>query len=117
MKFLISLFALFFIISCSSPTLNPEEAKELKVLVQNPETVLVDVRTPKEFEANTAFKAVNIPLAQIENNLDFFREQKNVVLFCNTGNQSGQTLEILKKNGINNVYNAKTMKIVKHLQK
>jgi phage shock protein E len=85
--------------------------------MQNPETVIVDVRTPKEFEANTAHNAVNIPLAQVENNLDYFWQQKNVVLFCNSGNQSNQALQILKKNGINNIHDAKRVKIVKSLQK
>lgn len=117
MKKIVSLIVLIIFVSCSSPTLNPEERKEMKELVQNPETVLVDVRTPKEYESNTAHNAVNIPLAQVENNLDFFRKQKNVVLFCNSGNQSNQALQILKKNGINNAHNAKTVKIVKSLQK
>ena len=117
MKILLSILSFAFIISCTSPTVNSEERKQITEIVQSPETVLVDVRIPSQFSEKTADKAVNIPLAEIENNLDFFRKQKNIVLFCNSGNQSNQALEILKKNGITNVYNAKTLENVEALQK
>jgi len=97
--------------------MNSEERKAITEIVQSPETTLVDVRVPSQFSENTADKAVNIPLAEIENNLDFFRKQKNIVLFCNSGNQSNQALEILKKNGITNVYNGKTVENVDAIQK
>ena len=116
MKIFISILSLAFIISCTSPTVNSEERKEITEIVQNSETVLVDVRIPSQFAEKTADNAVNIPLAEIENNLDFFRKQKNIVLFCNSGNQSNQALEILKKNGITKVYNAKTVENVKAIQ-
>ncbi len=117
MRYLLCLFSLALIISCTSHRVNSEERKPILEIVQSPETTLVDVRIPSQFAEKTADKAVNIPLAEIENNLDFFRNQKHIVLFCNSGNQSNQALEILKKNGITNVYNAKTLKNVEALQK
>ena len=94
-------------------TQNPANFKEI---VKNPETTLVDVRIPEQFEKETAKGAVNIPLAKIEDNIDFFKKQKAVVLFCNRGIQAEQALEILKKNGVKNVYFGKTLDNVKAIQ-
>ncbi|WHF50646.1 rhodanese-like domain-containing protein [Chryseobacterium gotjawalense] len=82
---------------------------EIKKMVTSSETTLVDVRIPEEFSEKTAEGAVNIPLATIEENLDFFRKRKQVVLFCNRGRQTEEAIKILKKNGITNVYSGKTV--------
>ena len=89
---------------------------EVKEMVTNSETILVDVRVPEEFSEKTAEGAINIPLATIKENLDFFRKQKQVVVFCNTGRQSKEAIELLKKNGITNVYSGKSVKNVKAIQ-
>ena len=105
------------IISCGSPTMSSNVGKnDLKEAVQNSETTFVDVRVPEQFKENTVKNAVNIPLAEVENNLEFFRKQKKVVVFCNSGNQSNQALEILKKNGITNVYDGKTVNNVEEIK-
>ncbi len=85
-------------------------------MVTNPETTLVDVRINEQFSEKTSPGAVNIPLAKIEENLDFFRNQKQVIIFCNSGKQAAQAVEILKENGIKNVYDAKTLKNVTAIQ-
>lgn len=96
--------------SCKTASPVAEDSRaEIKELVMSPETTLVDVRIPEEFLEKTAEGAVNIPLAKIEDNLDFFQTQKQVVLFCNRGRQSEEAIKILKKNGITNVYSGKTV--------
>lgn len=108
---------LMFTLSCSSNSSNSKLFnQEIKEMVADPETVYVDVRTPKEFAAETVDGAVNIPLNQVEENLDFFKDKKHVVLFCNSGRQSGLALEILEKNGIYNAYNGTNVKRVNQLQ-
>lgn len=104
--------------SCNSAKPIAEVSRaEVKEIVSRPETTLVDVRIPDQFSEKTAPGAVNIPLAQIEDNLDFFRKQKQIVIFCNSGKQAAQAVEILKKNGIENVYDAKTLQNVTAIQK
>ena len=96
--------------SCQNTALPSDVAHdEVKEMVTNAQTTLVDVRIPEQFAAETAQGAVNIPLNKVEENLDFFRKQKQIVIFCNSGRQSGEAVEILKKNGITNVYDAKTL--------
>ena len=99
--------------SCKTAVTAPQDSRaEVKEMVKNPEATLVDVRIPEQFAEKTAPGAINIPLASIEENLDFFMKQKQIVIFCNSGKQAAQAVEILKKNGIQNVYDAKTLKNV-----
>lgn len=106
---------LFFSCAAKVPvaTTNPANFKEI---VNDPETTIVDVRIPEQFNEKTAKGAVNIPLAKIEDNIDFFKKQKKVVLFCNRGIQAQQALDILKKNGVENVYFGKTLNNVEAIQ-
>lgn len=99
--------------SCRTAVTAPQDSRaEVKEMVKNPEATLVDVRIPEQFAEKTAPGAINIPLASIEENLDFFMKQKQIVIFCNSGKQAAQAVEILKKNGVQNVYDAKTLKNV-----
>lgn len=82
---------------------------ELTSIVQNNETTLVDVRIPEQYVAGTAKGAINIPLAEVAKNAELLRSKENVILFCNTGRQSGEALELLRKKGLGNVYSAKTL--------
>lgn len=107
---------LSFTACTAQPSVAAEDRSNIKTVVKDPETALVDVRIPSEFQAGTAHRATNIPLAEIENNLDFFRQQKKVVVFCNRGRQANEAIEILKKNGITNVETGITWKNVKAIQ-
>ena len=99
------------IISCSVQ--KPIEKKEdIKTIVTNPSTVFVDVRVKEQYAENTVKGAVNIPLAELEQNLDFFKDKK-VVIFCNTGKQADKAMILLKKNKIENVYDGTSLKNVK----
>ena len=56
---------------------------------------LVDVREPSEFAGGTANGAVNIPLGNVIKELDKFKGKDNIVVFCRSGNRSGQAKTIL----------------------
>lgn len=104
-------------VSCGSQKqVSVEDKKPLAEVISEPDVVLVDVRIPEEYNEATAHNAVNIPLAEIENNIDFFKKQKKVVVFCNRGIQADKAIEILKKNGVENVVDGTTWKNVKALQ-
>lgn len=79
-------------------------------------TFLVDVRTPGEFEDGSAKGAVNIPLDRIMNELEQFKGKENIVVFCRSGNRSGQAKYILEQNGFKNVINGGTWQEVAMLQ-
>jgi rhodanese-related sulfurtransferase len=66
---------------------------------------LVDVRTPGEFAQGHVKGSVNIPLDLVALQLEKFKNQKNIVVFCRSGSRSGQAKIILEQNGFKNVIN------------
>lgn len=78
---------------------------------------LVDVRTPEEFQSGSAAGAVNIPLNEIESELDQFKDKSQIIVFCKSGNRSSSAKAILEKNGIKNVNNGGTWQNVNDLIK
>lgn len=69
---------------------------------------LVDVRTPAEFSAGSVKGAVNIPLDKVTSQLSEFKGKKSIIVFCRSGNRSGQAKNILEQNGFQNVINGGT---------
>jgi rhodanese-related sulfurtransferase len=78
---------------------------------------LVDVRSPDEFAGGSAKGAVNIPLDIITQQIKKFEGKKNIVVFCRSGNRSGQAKRILEEKGFKNVTNGGTWNDVAALQK
>ena len=70
--------------------------------------LLVDVRTPSEFQAGSAQGAINIPVDKIQSQLAKFKNQENIIVFCLSGGRSGQAKKILEKNGFQNIINGGT---------
>lgn len=90
----------------STNSINKFKMTTLKELIKNPSTVLVDVRSPWEYEMEHIPGAKNIPLEDVTANLEEFRSFKQpVVLYCRSGNRSGMALTILKQQGVTDVYN------------
>ncbi len=69
---------------------------------------LVDVRTPAEFAEGHVNGSVNIPLDRVIAELPKFKNKKNIIVFCRSGNRSGQAKSILEQNGISGVVNGGT---------
>lgn len=59
----------------------------------------VDVRTPEEYAAGHAYRARNIPLDQLKNNLDKLEKNEPVYLICQSGRRSKDAAEILVGEG------------------
>lgn len=88
----------------------------MKDIINANGTILVDVRTPGEFEDGSAKGAVNIPLDRVMSELEKFKGKENIVVFCRSGNRSGQAKYILEQNGFKNVFNGGTWQDVAMLQ-
>ncbi|CDS93164.1 MULTISPECIES: rhodanese-like domain-containing protein [Sphingobacterium] len=76
---------------------------------------LVDVRTPAEFSAGSVKGAINIPLDKVPMELTKFKGKENIVVFCRSGNRSGQAKNILEQSGFQNVINGGTWENVNQL--
>jgi phage shock protein E len=88
----------------------------LKELIKNPATLVVDVRGPLEYAAEHIPGSQNIPLEEVTTRLTEFRSIHNpVVLYCRSGKRSGMAVNILKQNGITNVYNGGSLENMQFL--
>jgi rhodanese-related sulfurtransferase len=84
--------------------ISPEEAKEN--LDENPEIVLLDVRTPSEFESEHIEGAVLLPLDQIANKAEEVipNQEKIYYVYCRSGNRSATAAQLLVDMGYENIY-------------
>lgn len=63
----------------------------------------VDVRTPEEYAAGHAYRAVNIPLDTLSKDLVRLEKNEPVYLICRTDNRSRQAAKILTDAGFGQV--------------
>ena len=113
-KYLVFGVALSFFIGCSDSsnvatggkmagsnlaTIQADNKEKEKFLV-------IDVRSKEEYDAGHLKHAINIPFADLEARLDELKgyENKNIILYCNTGNQSGKAVDLLKEKGLRDKY-------------
>ena len=91
---------------------------DLKTVFRQPELTIIDVREPFEFLVGHAKGAVNIPLRKIASNLEKIRAlPQPIVVYCRSGNRSGQALNLLHANNITDVYNGGSLDEVRsHLR-
>lgn len=79
---------------------------QLKEILQQPNTHLIDVREPFEFEEEHIPGAVNIPLNSIPAHVAEIRNlQGPLVLYCHRGNRSGMAVRMLSAQGLTNLHN------------
>ena len=70
------------------------------------EATIVDVREPFECEQGMVEGSINIPLGDVPNKIEEFKAMKRpLVLCCKSGNRSGQAVQFLEANGLEDLYN------------
>ncbi|MDP1763881.1 MAG: rhodanese-like domain-containing protein [Sediminibacterium sp.] len=92
------------------------QTADLKIIIEQG-AFLVDVREPGEFADGTAKGAVNIPLGSVATQLVKFKGKDSIVVFCRSGNRSGQAKTILEQNGFKNIVNGGTWENVNQFVK
>lgn len=80
--------------------LSVQEAK--KLIEENNELKIIDVRTPHEYNEGHIQNAINIPLNEIQNKE--FDKNKEYLLYCRSDGRSKFANQILKSNQINSKY-------------
>lgn len=75
-------------------------------LIQSPDAVIIDVRTPEEFMGGHVAGSKNIPLMEIPQRIEELRAMGGeIILCCASGNRSGQATYFLQNEGFTNVHN------------
>lgn len=63
--------------------------------------IIVDVRTPGEFNSGHIKGSINIPLDEIKNKMaELKKKNKVIITCCRSGNRSGMAESMLKAEGI-----------------
>ena len=78
-----------------------------RMLRENKNIIVIDVRTRDEFMYNHIDGAVNIPLQEITQKIGRYTRNKNdaIIVYCEYGGRSKKALNKLNKLGYVNVYN------------
>lgn len=64
-------------------------------------SILLDVRTEKEFQKSHIIGAINIPVDKLRNEFSTLNKDKTISLYCKTGIRGYIAQRILKQNGFN----------------
>lgn len=102
---------LVFVLACSFTSCDSGAiaATEAKALVQQG-ALLIDVRTPDEFDVKHLDGAINIPVDQLEARAAELPKDKDLILYCRSGTRSAQGRTTLSRAGFARVHDLGAMK-------
>ena len=78
---------------------------KLKSLLSMSDVNLIDVRTVEEFQFGSVANAINIPMSEVTSRLEELKKLEPMVVFCKSGNRSGQVQAFLEQEGIQQIAN------------
>ena len=81
--------------------LTVDEASSL--IESKPDLVILDVRTPSEYEDEHIKDAINIPVDELEERLGELDPGDELLVYCRTGNRSTRAVRLLEENGFTKV--------------
>ena len=107
-KVLLIICALCLLISgCSEDSfkhLTHDEARQM--IASNPDVIILDVRTPQEFEKKHIVNAVLLPIEDLREG-DFSKipdKDATILIYCWTGRRAADSAQILVEHGYKHVY-------------
>jgi rhodanese-related sulfurtransferase len=78
---------------------------KLKSLLSMSNINLIDVRTVEEFQSGSVANAINIPMSEVTSRIEELKSLEPMVVFCKSGNRSGQVEAYLKQKGVQQIAN------------
>jgi phage shock protein E len=99
-------FWILSLLSFSVYSSNVNNISQQELLEANKNSVvIVDVRTPEEFQQGHVPNAINVPLSEIIDNPAILNssKEKPIVLYCRSGYRAGKAAEALQKEGHQNL--------------
>tara|TARA_B100000989_G_scaffold36219_1_gene23026 strand:+ start:297 stop:674 length:378 start_codon:yes stop_codon:yes gene_type:complete len=105
-KFLI----LFFInlIYSQQPIIDIEFERMLEIL-ERESTVLIDVRTPDEYNSFRIKSSINIDYysPSFLDSISSYKTKENIIFYCRSGRRSYYAAKLIQQKGFNMIYNLK----------
>ncbi len=82
----------------ASGSISPEEASHLLQDAKG-SLVILDVRTPSEFQSGHAGDALNIPLSDLPSRINEIPRDRPILILCRSGNRASRAFAILRNAG------------------
>lgn len=106
---LVMFFAAGIAMSCNAqekPNVTLIDWNEAKTAMAKKDIVLVDVRTPEEYNSGTVEGAENIDFLDesFREKFSNYDKEKPVYIFCQSGNRSGKAANVLSEMGFEKIY-------------
>ncbi|MFX1286455.1 MAG: PKD domain-containing protein [Promethearchaeota archaeon] len=79
--------------------------KAKQIIDRNKNAIILDVRTPSEYETVRINDSTLIPLAHLESKMDELDKEDFIVVYCKSGGRSQEASNILKEHGFLYVHN------------
>jgi phage shock protein E len=109
------LFLLFFSLSACSQSGSNENVRNLTAVefndaVKNTEGILIDFRTPGEYESGYIENALLVDFTSpgFEENISKLDKDKTYFVYCRSGNRSSKAVNIMLEKGFKNIYHLKS---------
>jgi rhodanese-related sulfurtransferase len=98
---------LIFGFSFAYQDLNVKQFYEMMQKEKN--VIILDVRTPQEYQEGHISNTINIPVQILGQQLDKLKnfKDKKILVYCRSGHRSAIASQILDRAGFKNVYNLK----------
>ena len=82
-------------------------SKAIRLMNNNSETLVLDLRVAAEFNSGHIKGAKNVPLKEISKKLENFSSYKDkpVLVYCNSGSTASSVIKSLKKAGFDKINN------------
>lgn len=115
-KLIFVMTVVFAIAACTSGQDGGENI--IKDFLKNPATLIIDVRTPAEYQGGHLDNAVLIPHTVIAEQIAQYttNPEQPILAYCRSGNRSGMAKNTLKAMGYTNVVNGGAYLTLKKLQ-
>lgn len=111
--FLFLILSIFGLVSCQSQVnengYTDLDVKAFKAKIAEPGVVLLDVRTPEETAQGKIEGCTELDFEAVgfEAKLDGLDKNKTYLVYCRSGNRSGQASTLMVEKGFKHVYNLK----------
>ena len=111
---LLTILSLWLMSPAMAGSGDPAMAKQAWPLIEN-DALLIDVRTPEEFDAEHLDGAINIAWDDTDALMEAIGDdkQRSVVVYCRSGNRSGKSKVALDKEGYNHIFNGTGLEALK----
>lgn len=72
-------------------------------MINNPENVLIDVRSRKEYDIMHIQNAICIPIDKLRICENEYRNKRNIIIYCSSGMRTKEAINILNSMGYTNL--------------